>query len=154
MTLCVEELEMKLGTKAWRRVENCDLQVPGRWWAAPQGSLLANCPALHAVLTLVKSSEIPKKPSPEAKIKVNRYGRGSGGRGWVRLGMWHWSPHLRQFKSYHWYNWKLGTSAPWRIARWLLRSVCSGHPWGARKFVLPLPITGDSGNQQMISESV
>lgn len=43
--------------------------------------MLANCLVIHAAVTLVKSSEILKKPSPAAKIKVNRYGRGSGSRG-------------------------------------------------------------------------
>lgn len=47
---------------AWRRVENCDGQVSGRWWAAAQGSLLANCQALCAALTFVRPSEIWRSP--------------------------------------------------------------------------------------------
>lgn len=45
--------------------------------------MLASCPALHGALTLVKSSE-NSKTSPEAKIKVNRHGRGTEGLGEVR----------------------------------------------------------------------
>lgn len=65
------------------------------WTVSPQEEdeqklKAADLPTACHYMPLVKTCEIPKKPSPEAKNKVNGYGRRLDGMAWwVRLGTWH-----------------------------------------------------------------